>query len=161
MIQSLIGMPPPSAVFAELIDDQLHETESRALFAHYKAVIIGVPGAFTPICTRKHLPDFVANADRLRASGVELVVCITPNDPWVNAAWSQQIDPQGKIRMLSDGNLDFARALGMTTMARDLHAGERSRRYLIQMRAGKIDRATVERSILDVSCTRSDDLMLV
>ncbi len=87
-------------------------------------------------------------------------MCITPNDPWVNAAWSRQIDPEGKVRMLSDGNLDFARGLGLTAVSRDLHLGERSRRYLIQMRGGKIERATAERSILHVSCTRSDDLLI-
>lgn len=160
MIPSLIGRHLPHVTFAELVGESITDLASDVLFGGKRSIIIGVPGAFTPVCTQKHLPDFVVHADRLRASGFELIACITPNDPWVNKAWSDLIDPEGKIRMISDGNLDFARALGLTASCRELHLGERSRRYLIQLRGGKIDRVSVERSILEVACTRPDDLML-
>ncbi|MBN9319785.1 MAG: peroxiredoxin [Caulobacterales bacterium] len=158
MIPSLIGRFPPQAVFAELVGDEVRTVTSSELFKVQRAVVIGVPGAFTPVCTQKHLPDFVAQAPRLVASGIDLIACVTPNDPWVNAAWSKQIDPRGKIRMLSDGNLDFCRALGLTGSAREWNLGERSRRYLMQLRGGRIDRISVERSILEVACTRPADL---
>ena len=160
MIPSLIGRFPPQAVFAELVGDEVRHVPSGDVFGFRRAVIIGVPGAFTPVCTERHLPDFVAQAPRLLASGIDVIACITPNDPWVNAAWSKQIDPKGKIRMLSDGNLDFCRALGLTASAREWNLGERSRRYLMQLRGGRIDRISVERSIIEVACTRPQDLMV-
>jgi glutaredoxin/glutathione-dependent peroxiredoxin len=160
MVPSLIGKRLPSAVLGLLDGDALVEKTTESLFGCGRAVIIGAPGAFTPACHTRHLPDFVANADRLRAAGFTTIACITPNDPWVNAVWAKQGDPHGKIDILSDGNLDLAHALGLTVVGRQAHAGTRSQRYLIQLREGLIERISVERNPFAVTCTRSEDVMI-
>jgi peroxiredoxin len=154
------GQRCPSVVLSELVGGALREVRSDLLFGGCKALVIGVPGAFTPVCHGSHLPDFVANADRFRAAGFTVIACVTPNDPWVNAAWSREIDPEGKIRMLSDGNLDFARQMGLTAVNRELFLGERSKRYLLQLRNAVVERMSVERLMVDYSCTRTDDVTL-
>jgi peroxiredoxin len=158
--QQHVGQRCPSAVFAEVAGSELREVRSDVLFAGRRALVIGMPGAFSPICSQSHLPDFIANADRFRSAGFGVIACITPNDPWVNAAWKSQIDPEGKITILSDGNLDFAREMGLTVHHREMFLGERSQRYLLQLRNAVVERMNVERSALNYSCTRSSDVVL-
>jgi peroxiredoxin len=158
--QGGIGRRCPSVVLAELRLGEIRSVTTESLFMGRRALIIGVPGAFTPVCSRTHLPDIVAQADRFRAAGFSVIACITPNDPWVNDVWSQEIDPKRKLTMLSDGNLDFARGLGLLETNREYFLGERSKRYMLQLTDSVIERMGVEQSILNVTCTRADDIML-
>ncbi len=143
----------PDHPLAELVSGALVKTSPRALFGHGRALLIGVPGAFTPVCHTRHLPDLVASADRLVLSGFQFIGCITPNDPWVNREWSQQLDPEGKVRILSDGNLLFGRSLSLTTPVEALHLGARLKRFLMIVREGVIERLQVEGVVTDLNCT--------
>jgi 2-Cys peroxiredoxin 5 len=128
--------------------------------AGVRAVMIGIPGAFTPVCTQRHIPDFVANSDMLYKKGFGVIACVTPNDPWTNEAWARVVDPHGRITFLSDGNLDLARALKVTTTERDLFIGERSTRYMLTTRNALVERLVVEPKVNMLSCTRSEDVLL-
>jgi glutaredoxin/glutathione-dependent peroxiredoxin len=119
-----------------------------------------MPGAFTPICAGRHLPSLLKSADRLRAGGVSEVACIVTSSPFAVDAWAKVADPARKIRFLSDGNLSFSRALRLTTHEADLFMGECSKRYLLTVRDGAIEVVRVEESILDMSCTDPDELVL-
>src|SRR5258705_7180491 len=94
-----------------------------------KIVIFGVPGAFTPTCSAKHVPSFVQNIDKLKAKGVDEVWCISVNDPFVMGAWGKDQKSEGKVRMMADGSATFTKALGMEfdLVARGM--GVRSQRY--------------------------------
>lgn len=154
------GQRIPDSALAELRDGDLVTTRSETLFAGRNAVVLGVPGAFTPVCSQRHLPDFIQNAGRLKASGFDSLFCIAPNDPWVLDRWARDIDPGRKVRFLSDGNLDFTRRLGLLARHDDLHLGERSRRYTMIVRNAVIEKLAVETSILDYACSRSEAVVL-
>ncbi len=154
------GRRVPDAPLGELYGDEIATVRTETLFLGVRAVVIGVPGAFTPMCTKQHLPDFIANAPKLRAAGFGLIACIAPNDPWTLARWAQDLDPGGAVRFLSDGNLAFTRALGLSARGDSLFLGERSQRYVMTLNGAVIEKLRVEDNILDLSCTGSDSVML-
>ncbi|HEX2643696.1 MAG TPA: peroxiredoxin [Thermoanaerobaculia bacterium] len=99
------------------------------LFKGKKAVLFGVPGAFTPTCSDGHLPGFVKRGDDLRAKGVDLVACVAVNDVFVVHAWGNARGVGDQVMMLADGNGDFAKAMGQELDARAFLMGIRSQRY--------------------------------
>lgn len=154
------GAALPRCDFGEIVADSIVRVRSEDIFAGARAVVLGVPGAFTPVCTTRHLPEFIANADALRALGYNRLVCITPNDPWTVRRWAEDVDPSGCIRFLSDGNLAFVRALGLATWAEEAFLGECSKRYLMTVSDGAIERLKVEREVSDLSCTLTSTLLI-
>jgi peroxiredoxin len=155
-----IAMPRkiPNVELAFLENGGVSFVSTHQLFSKAKSIVIGVPGAFTPVCSRQHVPDFVKNADKLKMSGYEQLICVTANDPFVTAAWSLQLDPGEKLRFLSDGNLRLAKALGICSDQAQLGLGERSQRYLMIVEHGKITHFRVEQSIFDVCVTGTQSL---
>src|SRR5689334_4114956 len=79
----------------------------------HKVVIFGLPGAFTPTCSAKHVPSFLANYDKLKSRGVDTIACMAVNDAFVMGAWGRDQKTGGKIRMLADGSGDYTKALGL------------------------------------------------
>lgn len=106
------------------------ETNTQAFLAGKKVVLFGVPGAFTPTCSAKHLPGFVERAEELRARGAEVIACLSVNDAYVMGAWGRDQKATGKIVMLADGNADFTRALGLELDLSKYGMGVRSCRFL-------------------------------
>jgi peroxiredoxin len=78
-----------------------------------KVVIFGLPGAFTPTCSAKHVPSYVANIDKLKAKGVSDVICMAVNDAFVMGAWARDQKTGGKVRMMGDGSANYTKALGL------------------------------------------------
>lgn len=113
-------MRVPDALIAELVNGQVTPIKASDLLGQGRALVIGVPGAFTPACTERHLPGLVNNAERLRRSGYDKLVCIVASDPFATDAWSRQVDPERKVRFISDGNLNLARTLGLISHEQQL-----------------------------------------
>lgn len=155
-----VGRRVPDVALGELRDGEIATVRTEALFLGVRAVVVGVPGAFTPVCTKHHLPDFIASAPKLRAAGFSLIACIAPNDPWTLARWAQDVDPGGVIRFLSDGNLAFTRALGLSARGDGLFLGERSQRYVMTLNGAVIEKLRVEDDIVNLFCTGADTVML-
>jgi peroxiredoxin len=109
-----------------------------------RIVVFAVPGAFTPTCSMKHLPGFVEQSAAIRAKGVDEIVCISVNDAFVMDAWGAQQGAAGKVRMLADGNGEFARAIGLTMDGSGFGMGERSQRYAMVVRDGTVEALLVE-----------------
>ena len=109
-----------------------------------KVAIFGLPGAFTPTCSAKHVPGYVANAEALRAKGIDEIVCISVNDAFVMGAWGREQQTRGKVRMLGDGSGTYTKALGleMDLTARGL--GVRSQRYSMLVDDGVVKSLNVE-----------------
>ena len=103
-----------------------------------KIVIFGLPGAFTPTCSAKHAPGFIANAESLAAKGVDEIWCVSVNDAFVMGAWGRELQAQGKVRMLGDGSADFARATGLTLDLTARGMGLRSDRYALVVDDGVV-----------------------
>jgi len=94
-----------------------------------KIVLFAVPGAFTPTCSAQHLPGYIAQADALKAKGVDEIWCVAVNDAFVMGAWGREHKAGGKVRMLADGSAQWTRALGLEFDLSDRGLGVRSQRY--------------------------------
>ncbi|HZU74217.1 MAG TPA: peroxiredoxin [Acidimicrobiales bacterium] len=117
-----------------------------------RVVLFAVPGAFTPTCSKAHLPGFVNNAEALTGKGVDTIACISVNDAWVMDAWAQSQGVGDKIVMLADGSAEFTQAMGLVMDATGAGMGLRSKRYAAVIEDGIITRLDVEpKPGLDVS----------
>lgn len=109
-----------------------------------KVVLFAVSGAFTPTCTQKHLPSYLENYNALKSKGVDEIACLAVNDPFVMDAWAKSLDVKDKIMMISDGNADFTKAIGLTLEENFL--GLRSQRYVMLIEKGFITTLEIEPS---------------
>jgi glutaredoxin/glutathione-dependent peroxiredoxin len=109
-----------------------------------RIVIFGVPGAYTPTCSAKHLPGYVAQLDALKGHGVDEVWCVSVNDGYVMAAWGREQGAIGKVRMLGDGNAELTRKLGLENDATKAGMGVRARRFSLLVDRGVVKQVNVE-----------------
>jgi glutaredoxin/glutathione-dependent peroxiredoxin len=109
-----------------------------------RVVVFGLPGAYTPTCSAKHVPGYLARLEALRGRGVDEVWCVSVNDGYVMAAWGKEQGAVGKIRMLGDGNGDFVKALGLDVDLSKAGMGLRARRFSLLMQDGVVQRVNVE-----------------
>lgn len=139
----------PSVTLRYLDTDGPKEVKADEFFKDKKAVLFGVPGAFTPTCSAKHVPGFLAHAKEIKAKGVDMIACIAPNDVFVVNAWGKDQNVGNEITMLSDGSVEFAKALGLE---KDLSArglGTRSERYAMIVDHGKVTKVAVDPSTFE------------
>jgi peroxiredoxin len=94
-----------------------------------KVVMFCIPGAFTPTCSMKQAPSYVAKYDEIMAKGVDTIACVAVNDAFVMQWFGKHFGGEGKILMLGDGNGDLAAALGTTHDMKAMGFNLRSRRY--------------------------------
>ncbi|PTT91269.1 peroxiredoxin [Pelomonas sp. HMWF004] len=106
--------------------------------------IFGLPGAFTPTCSAKHVPGYVEAADALRAAGVDEIWCVSVNDAFVMGAWGRDQKTAGKVRMMADGSAQFAQATGLTLDLTAKGMGLRATRYSMLVRDGVVKALNVE-----------------
>jgi peroxiredoxin len=116
-----------------------------------KIVIFGLPGAFTPTCSAKHVPGYVEHAAALKAKGVDEIWCISVNDAFVMGAWGRDQHATGIVRMMADGNADFSRALGLSADFSKHNMGTRSQRYSMLVVDGVVTQLNVETTGFEVS----------
>ncbi|XP_047074315.1 peroxiredoxin-2E-1, chloroplastic-like [Lolium rigidum] len=126
-------LPDATLSYFDAPDGELQTVTVRELTAGKKVVLFAVPGAFTPTCTQKHLPGFVARAAELRARGVHAVACVSVNDAFVMRAWKDSLGVGDEVLLLSDGNGELTRAMGVELDLSDkpVGLGVRSRRYAL------------------------------
>ncbi len=109
-----------------------------------RVVIFGLPGAYTPTCSAKHVPGYVARHDDLKKRGVDEIWCVSVNDGYVMAAWGKEQKALGKVRMLGDGNGDFTKALGLEADLSKSGMGLRMRRCSLLVENGVVKQVNVE-----------------
>jgi glutaredoxin/glutathione-dependent peroxiredoxin len=109
-----------------------------------KVALFAVPGAFTPGCSKIHLPGYVQGADELKAKGIDLIACIAVNDAWVMQAWGKDQGVGDKILMLADGSANFTKAMGLEMDRTAFGLGVRSERYSALIEDGVITSLDVE-----------------
>jgi glutaredoxin/glutathione-dependent peroxiredoxin len=114
------------------------------LFNGKKVVLFGVPGAYTGVCTKQHMPGYVQEYDALKAKGVDTIACIAVNDPAVLTAWSKDTGAEGKITMLSDWNADYVKKLGLDWDGSKFGLGTRSKRFSAIVENGVVKALNVE-----------------
>ena len=109
-----------------------------------RIAIFGVPGAFTPTCSAKHVPSYTANYDKLKAKKVDEIWCIAVNDAFVMGAWGRDQKSAGKVRMMGDGSATFTKALGLELDLIARGMGVRSQRYSMFVDDGVVKALNVE-----------------
>ena len=154
-----VGARLPNTTFRRLGPGGPETLMTEDVFAGKKAVLFAVPGAYTPTCHKNHLPGYLAKLDELKAKGIEVVAVTAVNDVFVLNAWSEATGGKGQIEFLSDGNGDFAKAIGLDLDASAGGLGLRSKRYAmilddmvvtylaVEDSPGKADLSTAEKTL--------------
>ena len=124
-----VGDPVPDVTLAVMGHSGPEQVSTDDLFKGKKVVAFAVPGAFTPTCSAKHLPGFVANADAIKAKGVDSIVCLAVNDVFVMDAWGKDRNVGENVTMVADGSGALAEALGLGLDLTERGLGVRSQRY--------------------------------
>ena len=109
-----------------------------------KIVVFGLPGAYTPTCSAKHVPSYVQNAEQLKGKGVNEIWCIATNDAFVMAHWGRDQKALGKIRFLGDGNAEWTRRLGLEVDRTSAGMGIRTQRFSMLVDDGVVKQLNVE-----------------
>jgi peroxiredoxin len=139
-----VGQKIPSVTIKQATAEGGADVNPAELFAGKKVVMFALPGAFTPTCSQKHLPGYVAKLPELKAKGVDMVACLSVNDAWVMKSWAEAHDALGKIVMLADGNGDFTKALGIEVDLAKAQMGLRARRGVIVFENGAVKSIDME-----------------
>ncbi|XP_077997087.1 peroxiredoxin-5, mitochondrial-like [Glandiceps talaboti] len=129
------------------------------LFAGKKGVIFAVPGAFTPGCSKTHLPGYVADHDKLKAKGVDVVACVSVNDVFVMDAWGDAHNAKDKVRMLADFKGDFTKAVDMELDAAAILGNVRSKRYSLVIDDGVVKHVNLEPDGTGLTCSLANAVL--
>ena len=141
-----VGDKVPSATLRTMGPEGPKAVTTEELFAPGKKVVVfALPGAFTPTCSAKHVPGFVAEADKIKAKGVDTIACISVNDAFVMGAWGKDQKSGDKVMMLGDGAAEFTNAMGLAMDLTKNGMGVRSQRYAMIVKDGKVDQLFVEK----------------
>ena len=153
-----LGDKLPSVDFF-LIDDNkvLQKINSSILFKNQKAILIGVPGAFTNICSVKHLPGYVKNFEEAKKKGVTKIICVSVNDPNVMKAWGENQNVQDKIFMAADPFCEFTKLIGADIDKSAKGLGVRSVRYtmLVENEVVKLIKEEEDTGICEISAAEN------
>jgi glutaredoxin/glutathione-dependent peroxiredoxin len=139
-----VGDKIPSTALTEMVDGKPTPVPTDAFFGGKTVALFALPGAFTPTCSAKHVPGFVANYDALKAKGVDEIACLSVNDAFVMGAWGKDQGAGDKVHMLADGNGDFTRAVGLEFDGTKFGMGKRSQRYSMIVTDGVVKSINVE-----------------
>ena len=139
-----VGEKLPTVSLKYMNKDGMQTATTDELFKGKKAVLFGLPGAFTPTCSAKHLPGFVTHAADLKKKGVDLIACLSVNDAFVMDAWGKAQNAGDKVLMLADGNADFAKATGLTMDGTGYGMGLRTSRWAMVLDDGKVKTLNIE-----------------
>ena len=138
-----VGDKIPSSTLKTMGDKGPTDITTEEIFAGKKVLLFAVPGAFTPGCSITHLPGYVVNADKIKASGVDTIACMAVNDAFVMDAWGKSQNAE-ELLMLGDGNGDFTAALGLELDGRGFGLGTRSQRFAMLVEDGTVKHLNVE-----------------
>ena len=154
-----VGDKMPDGGFAVMTAEGPGELTTDELFSGKKVVMFSVPGAFTPTCSAKHLPGFVAQADAIKGKGVDAVACLSVNDVFVMDAWGKSAGAEGKVTMLADGNCDYTKALGLEIDASGFGMGMRSSRFALVVDDGVVAQAYIEATPSELTASAAENVV--
>ena len=134
----------PEATLFEYNDQKINSFELSKVIKERRIVIFAVPGAFTPTCSEQHLPGYVSNAQNFFNKGIDELWCLSVNDPFVMYAWGLVGKSLNSIRMVSDGNCELTKKIGLVKDLGGIGLGFRSMRYAMIVENGKVSSIFVE-----------------
>ena len=139
-----VGARLPEATLRTMTADGPQAKTTHDIFAGKTVALFAVPGAFTPTCSARHLPGFLDQAKALKAKGVDQIACVAVNDVFVMDAWGKAQHVGDDVLMLSDGNGEFTKALGLELDASGFGMGPRSQRFSLVAKDGVVQQLNVE-----------------
>lgn len=139
-----VGDRLPQSTFRIMTADGPATKTTEELFNGRNVVLFAVPGAFTPTCHRNHLPGFLAKADEIKTMGINAIAVVATNDVFVMNAWAKDTGAGDKIEFLSDGNADFAQAIGLSLDGSGFGLGTRFKRFSMVVRDGVVESLNIE-----------------
>jgi peroxiredoxin len=154
-----VGDKLPQATFRVMTPDGPAAKSTDEIFKGRKVVLFAVPGAFTPTCHRNHLPGFLAKAGEIKAKGIDAIAVTGVNDIFVMDAWSKSTGAEGQIEFLSDGNGEFAKAIGLSLDGSGFGLGLRSQRYSMVVDDGVVTALNVEDSPSKADVSSAEKLL--
>lgn len=154
-----VGDRLPEAPIRVLSDEGPQETVSTQIFAGKTVLMFAVPGAYTPTCHKQHLPGYLDHMDSIRGHGVDKVVCLAVNDPFVLERWAKESGAWGKVTFLADGNGEFASALGLEFDGAGAGLGTRAKRFAMLVRDGVVAELAVEDSPGAVTVSGAEEFL--
>jgi peroxiredoxin len=139
-----VGDKLPNATFRVMTGEGPKPKTTDEIFKGKKVVLFAVPGAFTPTCTKLHLPSFANNAAAIKAKGIDTIAVTGVNDVFVMDAWKKASGADGKVEFLADGNGEFAKAIDMAFDGSGNGLGTRSKRYSMLVEDGVVKKLNIE-----------------
>jgi peroxiredoxin (alkyl hydroperoxide reductase subunit C) len=139
-----VGDRIPAATLHYKTDDGIQKISTEELFGGKKVVLFALPGAYTPTCSAKHLPGFVANAGAIKEKGVDTIACLSVNDAFVMGAWGKDQNVGDSVMMLADGNAELTKALGLELDASGAGMGLRCQRFAMVVEDGQVTKLNIE-----------------
>jgi len=134
----------PAGTFKVMGAEGPKEVSTDELFKGKKVALFSVPGAFTPTCSKEHLPSYVKNFDKIRAQGIDTIACTAVNDVFVMDAWGKDQGVGGKVTMLADGDGDYAKKLGLEFDLRGKGLGVRGKRWSMIVKDGVVETLNID-----------------
>ena len=128
----------PDVEVFQLINNEPEKIKIKKIFEEKKTILLGMPGAFTSVCSSKHLPGYLNNINGFKSKGIDLIACIAVNDPFVMHEWGKQQNVHEKILMLGDPFLTFTKSIGAEVDKSGRGLGIRSSRYTMLINDNKI-----------------------
>jgi len=139
-----VGDKLPEVTFRVMGPEGPQPKSTADIFAGRKVALFAVPGAYTGVCHKQHMPGFVQRVDELKGKGIDTIACTAVNDIFVLTRWAEDTGATGKIAMLADGSADFARKLGLDVDMTSGGMGVRSKRYSMLVDNGVVKTLNVE-----------------
>ena len=139
-----IGDKLPESTLTVATSDGPQARTTDEIFAGKKVVLFAVPGAFTPLCSARHLPGYIQSAKEIKARGVDTIVCLAVNDAFVMGAWGEAQNAGEQVLMAADGSAEFTKALGLDFDASKFGMGVRAQRFAAIIDDGVVTTLNVE-----------------
>ena len=139
----------PSIELKTMTSDGPDGITTDDLFNGKKVILFGLPGAFTPTCSAKHVPGYVQHADAIKAKGVDTIACISVNDAFVMGAWGKDQNVGDKVMMLADGSAEFTKAAGLELDLVARGMGVRCQRFSMIVDNGVIQSINIDEGTFD------------
>ncbi len=154
-----VGDTLPSISLKRLTTSGIEDVVLRERVKGKKVILFAVPGAFTPTCSQIHLPSFIKEAAAIKAKGIDEIICVAVNDPFVLDVWEKATHASGKITLLSDGNGEFTKAMGLILDVGKNGLGIRSQRYVAIVEDGVVKFLQVEPQPTQCTVTCAEEIL--
>lgn len=149
----------PNVSVATIEDGEICSHKTHDLFNGPVSILVGVPGVFTPVCTKDHIPSLIEQVEELKKGGIRKIFVISDDNPWAIQAWRNTIPGSDSLTFLSDGNKNFLKATRMYNSDRQIFVGDSYARFYALIEDNAIKRIRFETSVLNTVCTKGDSII--